>query len=611
MRPNVLIKKTVPFVAVLLLAACGGGQDSHSPTQSNSTISINGAVQKGPFIVGTPVFVNRLDEAGNASEATVITEIDDSVGSFSFTVSESGPVQIVSNGYYFSELTGQISSGTLTLKSIYNASNENSQIAYVNILTHLINDRVLELIKLGDINIDSAISQAQNELIAALNKVLPIESTPDFTALSVYDVNRDNSTGNAYLLALSTALYKYAEIKAEGQNTSADAQLSLILNLIAKDFEDDGQIQQTGFTDDLISALRKLNPKAITENLKNRSSIDFSEPLDIPDITVFFGLCAGSANCMWSSGAPMPTPTSGHASAVYNNKIYIFGGSSPDDYNPEYPLEPVSTAFTGVYEYDPESNQWSQKKAMPIGLYDLTAHTVDDKIYIFGGYGDGGFINSVMEYDPTTNNWAQKASMPTYRYTFMSEAVNGKVFIIGGQGTIDDGPWESGKPWEYKSHVEIYDPATDSWSNGTSAPLSLASAASCSINSEIYILGGYTGNHELDTYVYDTDSHTWTARGPASVARNGHSCASIGNDFFVIGGRNHRISSPERLNVMERYSTDVDTWKDEGSIPTARYWFTSNLVGENIYIMGGYGGEGDTSGKLNSVEILDTSMIER
>ena len=294
---------------------------------------VSGAVQKGPFIVGTPVFVNRLDNKGVASENTVISEIEDSIGTFSFRVSEEGPVQIVANGYFFNELTGQISSGTLVLKAIYNASAENDQKAYVNILTHLINDRVLKLIETGDIQLSDAIETAQLELIGELNPVLPIENISNFNGLSVYNDNAKSELENAYLLALSTAFYKYAELKALNQDTSADAQLSLILNVVSDDFAEDGIIQTPNFINDLTNSLRMLNPVQIAENLKSRSLIDYSEPASVPDISRFFGLCAGDLECDWSSRAPMPVPTRGHASAVYQGSILVFGGTSPNDYD--------------------------------------------------------------------------------------------------------------------------------------------------------------------------------------------------------------------------------------------------------------------------------------
>lgn len=599
MRLKIYSKLISVLSITLLLTACGGGDNTTD--SENKEISISGAVQKGPFIVGTPVYVNKLDNQGNASDSTVITEVKDSIGSFSFDIQGSGPVQIVSTGYYFSELTGQISSGTLTLKAIYDASSENEQEAFVNILTHLTNNRVLNIINKENIKISEAIKRAKTELISEFSTILPVSNISDFSSLSVYNKSQGDDFGNAYLLALSTMFYRYAEIEAEGENTSSDAQLALILNQVANDFEDDGKIQQDGLIANLTSALRQLNPREITDNLKRRSSVDLSEPLDVPDITRFFGLCAGEAECMWSARSPMPIATRGHASAVYKNKIYIFGGASDVQAD-----NPDVTEYTDVFAYDIETNQWEQKQPMPIGLYDLTAHTIGGKIYIFGGYGNGGFINSVMEFDPENNSWLQKSPMPTYRYTFMSAEVEGKVYVIGGQGTIDNGPWESGKPWEDKNHVEIYDPETNSWSNGNSAPIEISGGTSCTMSDDIYIFGGYIdGKSTSDTYVYNVTNDLWTKRTPSLLARNGHTCVSVGSDFYLMGGRNSQSSL---LDSVEMYSFEKDIWRQVSYLPTARYWLSSNAVGSYIYTLGGVDGESGI--QVSTVEVLNTSLIE-
>ena len=107
---------------------------------------MRGTVQKGPFLVGSTVLINRLDNLGRSTSSTIVSQVEDSVGSFDFVSNEPGPVQIVASGYYFSELTGQPSNGTLTLRALYQLTDQPNQRAYVNMLTHLINDRALELI---------------------------------------------------------------------------------------------------------------------------------------------------------------------------------------------------------------------------------------------------------------------------------------------------------------------------------------------------------------------------------------------------------------------------------------------------------------------------------
>ena len=187
------------LMGALALFGCGGGggggSDGGTPTTavpvSNNPppvspappapVVVEGAVQKGPFIVGSTVLVNRLDSRGRSTTSTLLTEIDDSIGSFSFETDERGPVQIVATGYYFSELTGQISRGVLALKALYDVSDDARQVAHVNILTHLINDRVLKLIANGGVSLKQAISQAEGELIAAFSDALPIPNLHEFS----------------------------------------------------------------------------------------------------------------------------------------------------------------------------------------------------------------------------------------------------------------------------------------------------------------------------------------------------------------------------------------------------------------------------------------------
>jgi hypothetical protein len=289
---------------------------------------VEGAVQKGPFMVGSTVLVNRLDSRGRPTSSTLVTEIEDSIGSFSFETTEAGPVQIVAIGYYFSELTGQISSGMLSLKGLYEVSGAARQTAHVNILTHLINDRVLELIEDGQPGLNEAIGQAENELLAAFNDALPVPDVAAFSALSLYDTSasQTDELGNAYLLALSTAFYKYAETKAEEFGTATDAELTLILNQLSDDLADDGRLRPGTFIVDFVRGVRSLSPETIAANLRSRSLVDYPQGLGVPDISVFLNLCAGNFDCPWRAGASMPRGSRTHGTAAYGGKVYVFGG---------------------------------------------------------------------------------------------------------------------------------------------------------------------------------------------------------------------------------------------------------------------------------------------
>jgi hypothetical protein len=333
-----MVNRTAALVAISFLAGCGGGggggqpaapAPNPAPTPLPTSVDVRGAVQKGPFLVGSTVLINRLDNMGRPTASTIVSQVEDSVGSFDFVSTEPGPVQIVASGYYFSELTGQISNGTLTLRALYQLTNQPNQSAYVNMLTHLINDRALQLVSGSGKTFSDAITQAESELLAAFQRALPVTGITRFSGLNIYHTSGSAAVGNVYLLALSTAFYKYAANKAAEFGTATDAELTLILNTLSADLATDGDIDTVGFVDDFIRAVRSLSPAVIADNLRSRSLVDYPQGLSVPDISAFLSLCAGDSECAWRAGAPMPTKPILPAIAALDGKVYVFGGVFP------------------------------------------------------------------------------------------------------------------------------------------------------------------------------------------------------------------------------------------------------------------------------------------
>jgi hypothetical protein len=45
-------------------------------------------------------------------------------------------------------------------------------------------------------------------------------------------------------------------------------------------------------------------------------------------------------------------------------------------------------------------------------------------------------LATVEEYDPLTNSWSTRTAMPTFSWGHAAAAVNGKIYAIGGNSTI-------------------------------------------------------------------------------------------------------------------------------------------------------------------------------
>jgi serine/threonine-protein kinase PknK len=234
----------------------------------------------------------------------------------------------------------------------------------------------------------------------------------------------------------------------------------------------------------------------------------------------------------------------------------------------------------------------------------LTAHSIGDEIFVFGGYGKHGFDSTVQVYDPANDTWQTAAPMPNPRYIFMSQVVGGMAYVIGGQGT--DFSLPLGTPgWVHVSEVDIFDPSAG-WSSGAPSPEPLAGGASCSIDARIFVFGGEANNL---TSIYDVDENRWTLAAPPPLARNGHSCVRAGDAFFLLGGRD---VSGTALDLVEKYDPASDTWETLEPMPTARMWFGATAFGRDVYA---FGGEQRVSpsvapdwGMLNDVDVLRTGL---
>lgn len=104
----------------------------------------------------------NLQVLGSLYSAT----IQDDLGNFSFgsKLFEAPYAELTANGYFFNEVEGELSTGTLSLRALVDLSDETT--VNVNLLTHLKYQRIQKLIAEG-VKFGEANKQAQKELFTA------------------------------------------------------------------------------------------------------------------------------------------------------------------------------------------------------------------------------------------------------------------------------------------------------------------------------------------------------------------------------------------------------------------------------------------------------------
>jgi N-acetylneuraminic acid mutarotase len=113
----------------------------------------------------------------------------------------------------------------------------------------------------------------------------------------------------------------------------------------------------------------------------------------------------------------------------------------------------------------------------------VSAVALASKIYALGGRWSGtGELTSVEIYDPATDTWTMGTPMQIARAGFGAAVVGGKIVVVGGEVL-------SGNNRALTS-VEIYDPVSDSWSDGPVLPVGLHGVPAIGIEDTLYLIGG-------------------------------------------------------------------------------------------------------------------------
>ncbi|MCR4303113.1 MAG: lactonase family protein [Gallionella sp.] len=221
------------LVTSLLLAACGGGDGSGV----TGIYNLSGQFQKGPFVIGSQVSVNELDESLNPTGIVYNVQTYDDLGKFT-VASKIGKhlVEVVGDGFYMDELTGQLATTRIQLRAVADL-NINS-IVTVNILTSLQSQRLKALLLQGS-SYAAANTQSQNEVLAAFG----IDYTKVNGLSTLYSMKIDGTTdADSVLLAVSTILSQMATNAAIANSTSQPAELSNYVNTIAAQIANTGTI---------------------------------------------------------------------------------------------------------------------------------------------------------------------------------------------------------------------------------------------------------------------------------------------------------------------------------------------------------------------------------
>ena len=202
------------------------------------------------------------------------------------------------------------------------------------------------------------------------------------------------------------------------------------------------------------------------------------------------------ANETWSpSPDTIPQAQAYHECVEVGGKIYAIGDHHAFS-NPGIRADGV------VHIYDPMTNNWTTGSTMPatLGVGLAGMDTLDGFIYVAGGVGRWDrtdLSNRTLRYNPATDVWDSMANMSAPRHSFELVAYHGKLYAIGGVVRMFDVTLNQ-TTVAPANHTEVYDPATNTWTNGTDLPFKISAHAAVVHNDEIVIAGGRSNSGKYD-----------------------------------------------------------------------------------------------------------------
>ena len=284
--------------------------------------------------------------------------------------------------------------------------------------------------------------------------------------------------------------------------------------------------------------------------------------------------------------APLHTSRHDHsATLLRDGRVLVVGG-----YNPQQQW------LTDAEVYDPLKNTWT---VVPPLYSHGTAHTAtrlkDGGVLIVGGgVADGVCTERAEVFDPQTNSWTEVSSLPAPRTGHTADVLNdGRVLVAGGGDA-------RGLP--VGGDAFIYDPKANRWT--VTAPMVKQRSYASSVqlkDGRVLVAGGIAADgvpvwHVIaNVEIYDPASNTWSVAASLSEARYAYVLSLLPNGQVVaIGGtRDHDSNwgTGSFVREVEVYDTNANGWQTLAEIPQPGAFAAAALFHDGrLWATGGYDG---------------------
>lgn len=201
--------------------------------------------------------------------------------------------------------------------------------------------------------------------------------------------------------------------------------------------------------------------------------------------------------------------------------VYVMGGNS-------------GGATARAFRLAPGASTWRELAPMPsarsagAAATFLTRFAQGPRIWVVGGASGSRLERATLEYDPATDRWRERAAIPTPRDHLAAAVLDGKVCAVGGRELSMS---------RNLAALECYEPTTDTWERLPAAPTARGGVGAAVVERRLFFIGGEQGQGTFkEVEVFDAATRQWSRAPDLPTARHGIGVAAFGGAVYVMSG---------------------------------------------------------------------------
>lgn len=241
------------------------------------------------------------------------------------------------------------------------------------------------------------------------------------------------------------------------------------------------------------------------------------------------------------------------------------------------------------------AQEWQAQPAMPQAVQEIYPAVHKGRIYVAGGLSDDIALEQqqmtavVQIFDPATQSWSLGPALPEPRHHGYLVSVREQLFLFGGFIEAHGGRWSA------SADVLLLDENSNSWRKVADLPKPLTETTAVVIQNKVHLASGRSpsgaGNAQWRDqqdvnwhWIFDPVSNSVTDAPSLNIALNSATAVVLAEQFYVIGGRQ---VAGGNLALVQRFDLLSQQWQAMASLPQAQGGLAAAVLNHQIWVFGG------------------------